>query len=198
MRHLLKILILVGLVSCKSTYRLTEQEIIFNPYHVGDTLVFKSNTGDRDTIFIIGVDRRKNPTDQLAIFPNYAEHLSVFVKHSDPASPGGGQRYLRSNFLEIHKWSKISATIDFDFVAKDAWFYGGNGISIIEIKNKTMTELKINSIVFRDVVIIHSNNTEYRHRNNFIDKIYWSNKTGYLKFDLLNGVTWELEKKYGR
>ncbi len=198
MRHLLKILILVGLVSCKSTYRLTEQEIIFNPYRVGDTLVFKSNTGDRDTIFVLEIDRRKNPTSQLAILPDYAEHLSVFVKHSDPATPDGGHRYLRNNFLEMHKWNKISATIDFDFAAKDAWFYGGNGINITDIKNHTMTELKINSVVYRDVVIIHSNNTEYRHRNNFIDKIYWSNTTGYLKFDLLNGATWELEKKYGR
>jgi len=185
-------------VSCKSSYKLTTSEKAFNPYAAGDILVFKANTGETDTVFILEIERMKGPIDQLAIFPDKAEHLNVFVRHSDPSPPRGIQRYLENNFLEIHKWNRQTATVDFDFSASSAWFYGGNGLNMTDFLNSQKHELTIGSVKYTDIVVLNSGNTEYRERNNFISKIYWSISKGYVKFDLFNGKTWELIGKYGR
>ncbi len=47
---------MILLISCGKTYKLTEEDYKWMPYRGNETLVFKSNTGDKDTIFLFKKD----------------------------------------------------------------------------------------------------------------------------------------------
>jgi hypothetical protein len=63
--------------SCGTKYKLNSNSFDWQPYKIGDKLVFESNTDEIDTIFVKDIERNKNPDDQLAIFPNYDITYSI-------------------------------------------------------------------------------------------------------------------------
>lgn len=197
-KTLVVILTLIVLFSCRSTYRLSQSEQKFNPYKEGDTLTFISSSGDKDSIFIVNVSKfYKKPNLSYKFFDDRRQEIYVSVRHSDPSPPDGKQRYLTNRFLTIGKQDTSSATIQMEFAAKNAWFYGHN-LTLDAIAYYKKETIKVPAGTFSDVVAISSYNQEYKSRDNFIKTIYWSKSFGYIRFDLLNGTTWELINKHGR
>jgi hypothetical protein len=192
------IIILITLFSCRKTYKLSAYEEKFNPYKEGDTLTFVSITGEKDSIFITKVSNYyKEPNQSSKLFPDRNQQIIVDVIHSDPYLPNGEQRYRTNSFLHISKIDKSSTEIYFSLAAKNSQFYANS------FTFKSLALLKIDTVTvpagtFTDVLTIHSNNQEYMLREDYISTIFWSKSTGYIRFDLLNGTVWSLEKKYSR
>jgi hypothetical protein len=46
-----------------------------------------------------------------------------------------------------------------------------------------------------DVLTVSSDDKEYRNRDNFVERLYWSKSSGYVGFDMLNGTKWKVIKK---
>src|SRR5687768_6301786 len=113
------------LTSCGRTIRLDDKNFRWIPYKGTETLVFNSNIGEADTIFLLGTGRQKNPSDPLDIFPTSLEHFSISSRHSDPSPPSGNHRYLEGIFLEVSTSEDRSPYLTLHHTAKDSWFYGG-------------------------------------------------------------------------
>src|SRR5690554_1412747 len=59
------------LLSCGSEYKMKSESFDWQPYKIGDKLIFESNTNQIDTIFVREIKSYTNPDDHLAIFPDY-------------------------------------------------------------------------------------------------------------------------------
>ena len=181
-------IVALSLLSC-SVQKIPKEDIAFNPYKSGNVLIFKSNLGAYDTIFITDVKTIILPGRPMAVFPRKSELLMVIAKRSNPSFSG----YIENSIIEIDTYN-----IYFDFFAKNAKFYGGSFNERDEIERLPEQTLSVNGQSYHDVVILESKENEYSERENFIDKIFWSKSKGFIKYNLRNGVIWELEKQYCR
>ncbi|HMC02471.1 MAG TPA: hypothetical protein VKN14_15635 [Flavobacteriaceae bacterium] len=191
MNRAIIILFLIFLSGCGKEINLSEKERNWNPYQVGEILVFQSSEMELDTIFI------KEIADN--IFPSstgplkyYNESLWVYVKHTDP----NYDRKLTNKLLEIQTGTpEKPSEINFGILAKNAVFYDSyKTIEELEKLNELTIETPLGK--FTDVLEIEDTEGMYSERDNFIDRIYWSKSNGYLRFEKRNGKVWELIKKY--
>jgi hypothetical protein len=186
---------LIFLFSCSKTIKLSAKELKWVPYKGNETLVFISNTGEADTIFLLGANRSASPTDPLAVFPTHIESYSILARHSDPSPPDGSHRYLENIFLTLYASTNKSPYLSFYFSAKDAWFYGGDYFKLNDLENMKPTDLETKAGRYKDVLILSPNSNEYFQRSNFITRIYWSKSNGLIRFDKKGTMYWELVKK---
>ena len=179
------------LFSCGKRIEMPENEKEWNPYKVGEVLIFRSSDNELDTIKV------KKITDNM--FPDgpgplkyYNESLWVFVEHTDP----NYDRHLRNSFLEIETGTpEHPTTISFRLLAKNAVFYHRNR-TLDELNSMKQITLETPFGKFSDVLEINDTERRYSKRSKFVEKIYWSKSNGYLKFIKKDGKTWELIKKY--
>ncbi len=177
---------------CRNTYKLSKDDLSWNPYHGGESLIFQSNRGDIDTVFIKEVRHSSVPTDPLAIFQSYREVLEVVAKHSDPVSING-QRYLENSFLKLYSTDNKNTILTFSFAAKKSWFYADSYFKN-DIERLANIELVTQSFKYTDVIKLEPQNIEYLNRPEFILAMYWSKTKGYVRYDLKNGLYWELKQ----
>jgi hypothetical protein len=188
------VLIIMALffLGCSDNYRLTENDLRWNPYRGGEVLVFHSNNGDTDTINVQTIETAYVDSDPLDAFPNHQEILDVIVKHSTPFE---SEQKMEESFLLLEAGDK-NTLIDFNLMAKNSWFYG-ESYYIDDLNKLAETELVTKKYIYKDVVIIEPQEDikkEYlEERDEFITKIYWSKSKGYIRYDLKNGVYWELQ-----
>jgi len=152
--------------------------------------VFKSNSGDFDTIFVKEITKGKVEDDPLAVNPNYYEQLDVIVRHSDPT--WGVHRYLENSFLGLSAAGDGNTIISFDLAAKKSWFYADSYYKNDLNKCPTQT-LQGKNWEFNDVIKLQPQSQKYFERDEFITAAYWSKSKGYIRYDLKNGVFWELQ-----
>jgi len=185
------------LVSCGSTCKIPGADYRLIPYAGEEILVFESNRGEVDTIFLEGTGRTISPTDPLDLFPTRLEHFYILNKHSDPSPPDGIHRYLDGHILvEISADENKDTRLRIDFNAKDARFYGDSWFSKSESERMPRMELVIHGIKYPDVILFTDSEKNYSDRSNFVDKLYWSMRDGIVRYDKKNNETWVLKKKY--
>jgi hypothetical protein len=186
------------LMSCGHTNKLSEEDFKWMPYNGNETLVFKSNTGDTDTVFLLKKDTLlAYPEAQSANGTKY-EIVTIFCKHSDPNMPSSKHRYLKNNFLEIGKAKDNRTKINVLLSAKDAKYYKLSAIKIDSLNKETPSTLLTQYGQYDDVYIFNSEDYlgNLRQRNNFITKVYWSKSNGLIRYDKKDTVYWELAKKW--
>lgn len=101
-QHILFLLPLFFFVSCGRTVKLSEEDYSWMPYKGNETLVFKSNTGETDTIFFIKKDTLWGLPDP-ALSTNKYEIAAIFCKHSIPSGSNGKLSYWNNYFFQIKK-----------------------------------------------------------------------------------------------
>jgi len=182
-------------MGCGKNYSLSNSDLRWNPYKGGEVLVFKSNQGDTDTIFVRVIEKTKTDDDPLAAFPNKREVLSVVVKRTNP-TPMNSKNQMEDSFFELYAVKDKNTLIDFGLMAKNAWFYG-ESFYINDLNKLDESTLDINGHIYNDVVVIEPQekirNEYYDEREEFVTKIYWSKRKGYIRYELKNGVFWELQ-----
>jgi hypothetical protein len=195
-KFILTFLTFIFLTSCSKTIRLTDKDFRWIPYKGNETLVFNSNTGDADTIFLLGTDRQTSPSDPLDVSPTNLEHFTIGSRHSDPSPPSGNHRYLESIFLEVSASEEKSPYLTLDHTGKDAWFYGGGFMNLKDLDTIKFVSLSTKLKTYNDIILLSPESNEYSDRSNFITKVYWSKSEGLIRYDKKDSVYWELTKKY--
>jgi len=163
-------------ISC-NYYKLSKKNLLWQPYMVGDKLVFKSNTEELDTILISKINTVISFTDNLSLFSDRHEVLFVDTP--------------KQNVIEIKALKK-------DMLLK---------FNIRLGKNKLYEEYPNIKVRLNELIKMKCNNNIYcietkylidsisRYNSN-IKNILWSNKLGYLKLVYNNEKSWELISFY--
>jgi hypothetical protein len=177
------------------TNHIPEEDFELVPYSGSEVLIFESNQGDVDTIFLQGTSQHTSPTDPLDIFPVRAQHFSIIARHSDPSPPGGNHRYLEGKELVGLSMSESNETwIKIRFAAKDAWFYGDASLRTSQFHIRPEIRIVIEDQPYDDVVVFEDTEKEYYQRSNHVERLYWSKTFGVVKYDKKEGETWELRE----
>ena len=186
------------LASCQNReYKLSESDYSWMPYKGNETLVFISNTGDKDTIFILQKDTLIAYPDPQSFNGIAYEAVVTSCRHSDPSLQDGEERHLENRFFSIKKSRDGNARLHFELAAKDAWFYKLGGSRLDSINKLTPGRLRTQDTTYNDIYIIESVDwSNFKLRSNYISRIYWSKSQGLVRYDKQDSVYWELSKKY--
>jgi hypothetical protein len=183
------------LTSCRGAYRFSEKEYEWMPYKGNETLVFNSNTGNTDTIFLLKKDTAIAYPEAQAINGKAYEVVSIFCRHTDPLQ--SGYRYLKNDFVELHKSTDKKARLHFELATKDANFYRLTGIKIDSLAQQQFTSLTTTRKTYNDVYVIDDEDwLNFTQRSDYVTKLYWSKSEGLVRYDKQDGVYWELINKY--
>jgi len=188
-------------MSCGSkTYKLSDSDFDWVPYKGKDTLVFTSNTGDTDTLFLRNGKRYMDyKVDPLSMTPSDStENFDISYKYN----------YFDTiqkinNFgvfpLIIMKRTKEGATnIGFSITRNKAYFDGMKFFEIEHLKNLKLVTIEANLKKYDDVFIIVPDTSSLKNsnRNDYVLKMYWSKSQGLIRFDKNNNIYYTLTKKY--
>ncbi|MBX2888351.1 MAG: hypothetical protein KF829_06835 [Ferruginibacter sp.] len=194
-QHILFLFPLLLLVSCGRIVKLSEEDYSWMPYKGNETLVFKSSTGETDTIFFIRKDTLWGLPDPALSTSKY-EIAAIFCKHSDPYMGKNEHRYLESYFFEIKKTMSRKAELVVHLSAKDANFYHLSSIKIDSLSRVRPMPFATSQKHYDDVYIIEAEDYlgSFYQRSDFVTKLYWSKSEGLIRYDKKDGVYWELMK----
>lgn len=183
------------LLSFKSNYRLLDTDIDFNPYNIGDTLLFNSNKGEKDTIIIYSINKDVLTEKCYSYFSCiYSKLITDSWEGFSVNTNKINENWKGKTLLTIRAEPDGRKTIYFDISLNNAWWYG-NEENLEQIKKIESITFNNGIHTFSDVQVIKSNSQEYLERQNFIEKIYWSKSYGIIGFDKLDGEKWIVTKK---
>ena len=185
------------LTSCIKTYRLSEKDLKWMPYKGNETLVFSSNTGSTDTIFLLKKYTDIGDVDIYSLWSDKTEQISIFCKHTDPWPPDGRHRYLKNYFMALTKSKDGNARLGIKFSAEDANFYKLYGTRIDSLDKLKPTTLQTKYKLYNDIYIIEGEDwLNFKQRSDYVTKAYWSKSEGLIRYDKQDSVYWELTKIY--
>ena len=193
MKLLVLTIALLFFLSCGETYKLSKTDLRFNPYKVGDKLIFQSNTLIFDTVTIVDIVRQTvglgRPFDGKK---ERGEGLSVIVEHS-VTNPDSFPGRKQGSIFMMHNYSKGSYV--------DYWFTGhikreaiSNPFYVRDLDTLKTFSYSTKAGHFDDVILIKSD-TVYPNIFDRLSKIYWSKKVGYIKIEVNDTLQWELIKR---
>ncbi len=202
MSTLPRITILIAILfftSCSRKYELSNNDFKWMPYRGDETLVFRSNNGETDTIFLFKKDTLTLYPEAQNLFGTTYETVAIFCKHSDSYAPSGDQRYLENTFVELHKSTDRKARLHFGLKAKDANLYMISGHRIDSLANQRPILFQTADEKYNDVYVMEGEDQlDFKQRSNFVARFYWSKSKGLVRYDKQDGVYWELTNKYSR
>ena len=180
-------------LSCRREYKLGVGDLDYIPYKGHEILIFESDQGRMDTIFLKGLEDFTGCMDPLAIFPDKCEGKYLVCTKTDP----NYDRYLEGKSLvEIEAVPKDETRISFDITLKGSWFYGLDSYSLSEFDSIPEELLIIGEKTYSDVKVFKASEyaKQYKRRDNFAERFYWSLKEGFLGLDRRD-EKWRLVKK---
>ena len=185
------------LMSCRQTEKLSQNDQTWMPYRGNETLVFKSNTGLSDTIFLLRKDTLWGYPDPALSTSKY-EELAIFCKHTDSYSNEGEHHYLKNYFMKIKKAMSGHAEIIIYLSGRHAEFYRLSLIKLDSLNYESAISLKTSSGLYDDVYVFSGEDWlgSLQARTNYIAKLYWSKSSGLIRYDKKDSVYWELSNKY--
>lgn len=185
------------LVSCGKTIKLSEEDYSWMPYKGNETLIFKSNTAETDTIFFIRKDTLWGLPDP-ALSTNKYEIAAIFCKHPVSYLQNGklSNSYFEYYFLKMKKTLSKRAELVFDLSAKDATFYNLRPLKVDSLNKVKPVSLRTSYGHYDDVYIIGYDDyaKDFYNRSNFVTKLYWSKSNGLIRYDKKDSIIWELMK----
>ncbi|MGZ3756025.1 MAG: hypothetical protein ACXVAY_20025 [Mucilaginibacter sp.] len=195
MKYFALVFLLFITVSCSFTYKIPDNDYSLIPYKGDETLAFKSNTGETDTVFLEGINRYSGPRDQWHSFWRNAEYYEILSERTDPVYPE--RRLIHQKLITMVYDGET--TISIDFTAKNAWFYGPDFYPKKEFLQLKTNILIVNKRKYDDVLVLKPNavyneniNGKIVERSNTITKLYWSRKYGIVRYDKIGTEYWEL------
>lgn len=174
------IILIIGLLmfSCKN-YRLSKSDLEWQPYKVGDKLIFQSNKGELDTIYIKSIELHRAEDDPLTIFPNIFETQYVNGKRKILLSIGAssnGNSYISFN-LTLGKTYMRNPTMYFE-------------LKEIEPSNHKQSFDRFSKYFKIKAIEQASNMKEHPFDLRYI---YWSKEYGYLGLEFKDDYIWTLK-----
>ena len=192
------LLLCLCIFACAKKHKFKNDDLLWQPYKGGEVLIFQSEKGELDTIFIHETIKSSIVPygPGWGLLPEKFETLCIRARHSDPSPPrGSDHRYLNGCILRLNSVKEPDQLwIQFSIAAKNAWFYHSNRMKS-DLNKLPKVRLQTPYKTFKDIIIIESNDDEYKERSNYIERIYWSMAEGYVRYDLKNGRYWHMIDK---
>ncbi|HMR85741.1 MAG TPA: hypothetical protein PKE30_21510 [Niabella sp.] len=190
---ILFLLSLLFLVSCGQTNKLSEEDYSWMPYKGDETLVFKSNLEETDTLFILKKDTLLAYPEAQALNGIKYEEVSVFCNHFGRNNRNTGRSYY---FFKVQRAKDNRTELAFDLSAEGAGFYRISSVKIDSLSNVNLVSVETSYGKYDDVYIIYPDDygKDFYNRSNFVSKLYWSKTRGLVRYDKKGGVYWELMK----
>lgn len=165
------------LFSC-NTYKLTDADLEWQPYKVGDMLVFESSKGELDTIYIRSITINTGAEDPLAIFPDKIQTLFVL-----------GEREL----LKMHS-GKYGSKIAFKIRLGDNTDLRYPG-TILNLEKLNLDAIKRVTYNNQNCIKIKAEESRENLKNRPFDlrSIYYSKEYGYLSLEFKGNYIWKLK-----
>lgn len=189
------------IISCGSkTFKFKDSDFEWVPYKNADTLIFTSNTGDTDSLFIKEPKRYMvYDVDPLSPFPQDSiEKFHIPYFFSNDTTKRFGQ-YPGETIFAMTQTKKNKPRIGFGVATNDAFFYGLKYYDVKELNSARLVNLQTDYKNYNDVFVIEpdTSNQNWSKRDHYVLKMYWSKSDGLVRFDKNNNVYYTLTKKYG-
>jgi len=184
------LLTLFSFLSCERRHNLSKTEFDWMPYKGSETLVFTSNIGDKDTIFLLKKDTLIAYPEAQNPFGKTYEVVSLFCKHTDPAY---SDRYIENEFYSVS-----NHMISIGLLAKDAVFYSLRKFNIDSLEKMKPLPFQTKYSKYTDVFVFDGEDYlgTFHNRSDFVTRVYWSKSQGLIRFDKKDTIYWELKDKY--
>ena len=90
------------------------------------------------------------------------------------------------------------AELVFSLSAKDANFYRLSSIKTDSLDKVNPMSFSTSYGKYNDIYIINGEDYlgSFQERSGFVTKLYWSKSSGLIRYDKIDGVYWEIERKY--
>jgi hypothetical protein len=177
LRLAIVLVLIIVLFSCRK-YRLSDDDLEWQPYRVGDLLIFESSKGELDTIEIKNVDAHYHPDDPLSILPS--SHESLFVID-------------RSSGILTLKTEKSGSYVVFDLrLGNNTLKYP---VVTLDLNKKEIDQLEVTQFIAKNVykIVAKESFSNLKDRPFDLRYIYWSKEYGYLGLEFKDGYTWKLK-----
>ncbi|TXJ24842.1 MAG: hypothetical protein E6Q24_14930 [Chitinophagaceae bacterium] len=188
------LLIALILASCNQSLKLSQEDFDWMPYKGNETLVFRTNSKESDTLFIQKKDTMIAYPEAQAINGKQCEEVAVFSKSSGGDDRGSGRSFY---LFKVQKAKDGQTNLSFDLSIKGATFYRLLPVNADSLSKVKPSLVKTISQQFDDVYVIYPDDLskDFSDRSNFVTKLYWSKSKGLIRFDKKDSTYWELEKK---
>lgn len=164
---------------------LTDEEKSWNPYKIGQVLVFESSNFEKDTIIIEDIEF--GFPDGFGIV-DYYEIMSVVARHDHFKD----DRKASTHLLTIAaRTEKRPSYIEFGVEVKSAQFIERQRYAFKEVGELPEIHFTVPYGSFDDVIAV-GNKKEYPNIPTAIEILYWSKSVGYIRFDKYDGTSWKL------
>lgn len=201
MRIFYSIFLTLLITSCGSkTYRFKESDFEWIPYKGNETLIFASNTGDTDTLFIKNPKRHvEYDIDPLSPFPQDSLekfYISYYFSNDMTKRFGG---FPGETIIAMTKTKKNRTRVGFGVVTNDAFFYGLRYFDVKELRKAKLINLQTNLKTYNDILLIEpdTSNQKWSNRDHYVLRMYWSKSEGLVRYDKNSDINYTLAKKYG-
>lgn len=183
------VLFFISFTSCNE-FKLSKEELKWQPYKVDDILVFESNIGEVDSIKITSIDSYLNPEDPLAIFPD--QHETLFV-NGELLNPNKDHKHWdHVNFLDLTSSKETWITFNLSKMS-DSLQYAEAKYSVDQLNKFYNNEKVINNCI-NDIIELKPNYTGGLNYEFDLKSYSWSLKYGYVKYSFKNGYYRKLKK----
>ena len=182
MRFLITLTLTTILLSCGRRVHLSEEEKAFNPYSIGDVLIFESSDKKLDTVIVSEISE--------SVFPDAPGPLKYYNESLWVVSKNNGR------ILEVEaKTPDEEHGLLFNLNLKNVWSYGRE-MAFDEFSSLNTENLILNKRTYLDVLRIKGSDKYLDSREDAAAYIYWSKSEGYIKLEREDGYYWELVEKY--
>ena len=166
----------VLLFSC-NTFKLSQSDLVWQPYKVGDILIFASNKSEFDTVTIKNIEKFNNPDDPLDVFPGINQ--SVFVSGD-------------INILKLQA-DKNANSVEFELCLGHKEYRCPGTVLLLNQKEiGKLKKVKLgNKDVYKIMAIEFYDNMKDAPYD--LEYIYWSMQYGYLGLQFKDQYLWELK-----
>ena len=166
----------IVLFSC-NTFKLSQSDLEWQPYKVGDILIFASNKNEFDTVTIENIEKYNNPIDPLAIFPSIIQ--SVFVCGDN-------------NILKLQA-DEIGNSVEFELcLGRKEFRCPGTVLFLNQKEIGKLEKVRLgNKDVYKIMAIEFYDNMKDAPFD--LEYIYWSMQYGYLGLQFKDQNLWELK-----
>lgn len=185
MRKFLFLIFIFSICSCR-TYKLSKQDLAWNPYVEGQKLVFENEEGETKTYHITKVNSNLSRTNVYAgTLSSKKEQLSVHWNvEKNPENP------MENAILAITRATdKSQNSINFLIDFKDFKFPMG-GHAIKDVENWQKESITIGGSNYNDVFIFPQEGED--RFNSPITKVYWSTRKGIVRMIFKQGGIYDL------
>ncbi|GEM_PF-2762394 len=181
MKYFYFLIFIFTLLSCfADRYKLDKEEIEFNPYQIGDKIVFESNLNEIDTFFISNIDLVFN--DGIGI-TEYKQVLRI----SEGKAPKEGDIFDHRTFLlKVRSGGSKEPTI------VEFRNFDGKKIYLKELLSSPKKRFVTSFGTYNDVIEINGRSDE--KIESLIYKFQWSLKNGIIQFEKGDSSIWTLKK----